>query len=173
MRRESACAIVMTLRRPRHTCILQTRYRLVYTHAVRSPHHLFLMLLMFLPHHGCCCLELGRHLLAKAGLVSSAARGAGAWPWQLGAGHQNGAMWSMLGDGTVSWVSCTSAPCSVQNRACFLTSPCAGVIAGSRPCSPIAFGSGRSWEKRCSTGARLTTALSTSMCSGISTESPM
>lgn len=74
MRRESAYAIVMTLRRPCHTCILQTRYRLVYTHAARSPHNLFLMLLMFLPHHGCFCLAQGRNLLDKAGLVLSAAR---------------------------------------------------------------------------------------------------
>lgn len=67
MRRESACAIVMTLRRPCHTCILQTRYKLVYTRAARSPHNLFLMLLMFLlSHRGCFHLAKGRNALGKA-----------------------------------------------------------------------------------------------------------
>lgn len=136
MRRESACAIVMTLCRPCHTCILQTRYRLVYTHAAHSPHNLFLMLLMFLPHHGCFCSALGRHLLDKAVPVSSAARGArgmavvvGCWPLEWGCvGH---AWWWDCLSGVLSF---TCAPCSMQNCACFLTSPCTCYIAGCRPC---------------------------------------
>lgn len=117
MRRESAYAIVMTLRRPCHTCILQTRYKLVYTRAARSPHNLFLMLLMFLlSHHGCFHLAEGRNALGRA-----------AWchlqQEELGGGQVLAFGWA------VCWWHCLPGVLSFMAS----TKLCS---AGIRPCSP-------------------------------------
>lgn len=80
-----------------------------------SPYNLFLMLLMFLPHHGCFCVVLRRNVLDKAGLVSLRSSGHGHSSWVLPFEWD---VWGVLGDGTVSDVpSFTCAPCSMQDRA--------------------------------------------------------
>lgn len=106
-----------------------------------SPHNLFLMLLMFLPHHGCFCVVLGRNVLDKAGLVSSAAQGAGGMAAAVGCCPLAGMCGARLVMGLSPRCPILHLCFMLSAGLClFLTRPCTCVIAGSRSCSPKAFG---------------------------------
>jgi len=151
MRRESAYAIVMTLRRPCHTCILQTRYKLVYTRAARSPHNLFLMLLMFLlSHHGCFHLAEGRNALGRA-----------AWchlqQEELGGGQVLAFGWA------VCWWHCLPGVLSfmASTKLCLLSMSLRScVLQASGPAAPRC--AAMLWGKGCSSCSGVAMGLSTS-----------
>lgn len=119
-----------------HTCILQTRYKLVYTRAARSPHNLFLMFLMFLlSHHGCFHLAKGRNALGEAARPHCSGRSrevARCWPFG-----------GLCAGGPVCQASCPSWP--VQSCVCSQCAPqLPGVLLccgkGCSACSGVAVG---------------------------------